>query len=289
MGSESADSKNDRVFCWEQVARINRAFRISQVFASRQCAERLLPVYALFSAVEQICSTISDEDIARSKLNWWRSECLQNRPAGSRHPLVKELHKTGALEVLRWDSFAQLLAGAESRLDARAPPDVDALKDLCIELQRPQLDLEIAVCEFKGSASEFEPGLLARSGLLQLIRESSRRNGQGGFWWIPLKLLARHGVSREDIAGDPRSRAVADLLAEVFSASNSWGGRTVGRPTGSAVDFSPARHWYTINGLYGKKLKRLQVLTPDLFAAELGRLGPADLLEAWKCARRLQR
>ena len=101
MTERATGKGNDRHFCLEQVGKSNRLFRISQVFAPRHCAEKLLPLYALFSVVEQICSNISDEDVAHSKLNWWRNECLQNIPADSRHPVMKELSRTGALDDLR--------------------------------------------------------------------------------------------------------------------------------------------------------------------------------------------
>ena len=288
MTERATGKGNDRHFCWEQVGKSNRLFRISHVFAPRHCAEKLLPLYALFSVVEQICSNISDEDVAHSKLNWWRNECLQNIPADSRHPVMKELSRTGALDDLRWESVAGLLDGAESRLYANAPPDMEALRGMCVELHRPQLDLELGLSGLKGSKLELEPGLLARNGLLQLIRESVHRKEQGGFWWIPLNLLARHGVSREDIVTDPRTPAVSNLLAEVFATAESWGRESGDVSGGGADDFSPARHLFAINGLYSRKLKRLKGITLDLFAAELDHLGPADLFKAWKCARRLQ-
>ena len=288
MTERATGNGNDRHFCREQVGKSNRLFRISHVFAPRHCAEKLLPLYALFSVVEQICSNISDEDVAHSKLNWWRNECLQNIPADSRHPVMKQLSRTGALDDLRRESVAGLLDGAESRLYANAPPDMEALRGMCVELHRPQLDLELGISGLKGSKLELEPGLLARNGLLQLIRESVHRKEQGGFWWIPLNLLARHGVSRDDIVTDPRTPAVSNLLAEVFATAESWGRESGDVSGGGADDFSPARHLFAINGLYSRKLKRLKGITPDLFAADLDHLGPADLFKAWKCARRLQ-
>jgi phytoene synthase len=289
MTTRAASKDNGRMFCWEQIAKTNRVFRISQVFASRHCVDRLLPVYALFSVVEHLCSGISDEDVARSKLNWWRTEYLQNEPGESHHPVMKELHRTGAMNDLRRENVAQLLDGAESRLYASAPSDMEALKRLCVELQRPQLELEIDASGLHGLELEFEPGLLARNGLLQLIRESVHRKEQGGFWWVPLNSLARHGVSREEISGDPESRAVAELMVEVLAAGESWGRESISQSRRGAVDFSPVRHIFAINGLYSRKLKRLGGLTPNLMARELGRLGPADIFEAWKCARQLQK
>lgn len=289
MSTRATPKGNDQMFCREQVAKTNRLFRISQVFAPRHCVEKLLPVYALFSVVEHICSCISDEDVARSKLNWWRIEYLQNEPAESHHPVMKELNRTGALKDLNRKDVAHLLDGAECRLNGCAPSDLEGLRDLCIEFQRPQFDLELNVSGSKDLAQLFEPGLLARNGMLQLIRESVHSKGPAGFWWVPLNLLARHSVSREDISGDSRSRAVAEMMAEVLAAGEAWGRESSGRSYGSAAHFSPARHVFAINGLYSRKLKRLGGLAPDLFARELGRLGAADLFQAWKCAMRLQK
>ena len=285
MTERATGQSNDQQFCWEQIGKSNSLFRVSQVFAPPQCVEKLLPLYALFSAVEQICSSISDDDVARSKLSWWRNECLQNAATKSRHPVMKELSRTGAIDDLRLECVAELLNGAEFRLYTSAPPDLEALKEMCIELHRPQLELELDVSGLTGSMLKFEPGLLARNGMLQLIRESVYSEDQGGFWWVPLNLLARHGVSRENIVTDPRSPVVRDLLAEVFTAAQSWSRKSDEFSGNRTDDFSPARHLFAINGLYSRKLKRLKGITPDLFAGELGRVVPADLFKAWNCAR----
>ena len=278
--------ESDRQFCWEQIGKTNRAFRLSRVFAARREAERLLPLYALFSCMEQICSTVSDEDVARSKLNWWRIECLQNDPADSRHPVLKELRRSGA----RVDraSLVRLFDGAESRLDGLAPPDPDALLELCTQAQLPQLELELAASGFGGTAGDFAPRWSAAAGLLQLIRESARHAGEGGYWWVPLGLLARHGVKRQTIKEEPGSAAVASLMANLYSEYDQW---TVAPPVPPATeaDLAPVRHLFAVNGLYAGQLRRLAGTTPDRYETELNRTGIADLLAAWKSARAIRR
>ena len=122
---------NEVRFCWEQVLRTNRLFRISTVFAPADRARQLLPLHALFGAVEEISSKHSDEDLARRKLDWWRQECARLENQGSEHPILRELLDSGAYQAMRKDSLAQLFDDAESRLDPRPPPDVDGLKSLC--------------------------------------------------------------------------------------------------------------------------------------------------------------
>jgi phytoene/squalene synthetase len=72
------------LFFWEQVNKTNPAFRITQVFVSRDIAEKLLPLYALFSIVEQISGHSSEEELVHSKLAWWKLECSPERLDQSR-------------------------------------------------------------------------------------------------------------------------------------------------------------------------------------------------------------
>ena len=90
MAEAQQAETNERRFCWEQVLRTNRLFRISRVFAPASHSDRLLPLYALFGAVEELCSEHSDEDIARRKLDWWRNETQRMHVRGSDHPILRD-------------------------------------------------------------------------------------------------------------------------------------------------------------------------------------------------------
>jgi len=286
-GKRSAPD-NAAAFCWEQIARTNNLFRISRVFASPHCADRLLPLYALFSVAEQISSTHSDTEIAFSKLNWWRNECLHQPMAASQHPLVREMVRTGMAHSLTIEGLARLFDGVEARLTASAPSDLLDLKERCIEIYKPQLELELAASAPRISASDYLPGLLARNGLFQLLREGVRRKGQGGYGWIPLNSLARHSVSREEIADSTESENVTRLLKEMCTEGISWGEHSGASPGTENIDFSPARHVFAISGLYARKLKGLVSARPSQFAGKMSRLQPTDLFVAWASARRLR-
>ena len=139
MASASQTETNELKFCWEQVLRTNRLFRISQIFAPADRAAQLLPLYALLAAVEEVCSDFSDEDVARRKLDWWRNECARSITHGSDHPILRQLERTGALHVLPRDSLEQLFIDAESRLDPRSPENPDGLRKRCRQIRGPQM------------------------------------------------------------------------------------------------------------------------------------------------------
>lgn len=287
MNTSQGGGNNDRLFCWEQVARTHHAFRISQVFAAREDAAKLLPLYALFSIVEQICSVSSDEDLARSKLNWWSIECTDKNLQNSHHPVLKEFRRTGTSERLGQVLVHSLLDSAASRLEARAPSDISELKAICINTQRPQFDLEMTICGLRLDSVQVSPGMLARGGLLQLIRESIKSPEQGAYWWVPLNLLARHGIGREVLVNHPGSPEVSGLLSELIEDSISWG-PSANRVTEKHRALKPLRNYFAINGIYTRKINSLKGIPLNRYITEFERIRVSDLFVAWKCARRLE-
>jgi len=282
MSSASASSSPDSLFCWEQIAKTNRLFRISRVFAPRAAAPGLLPLYALFSSIEQLCCDISDEEVALKKLNWWRAECLHQDPATSNHPILRAMQHSGAAEKLSRDRIAQLFDGAESRLDAAAPVTLEELESICRAVSEPMLALETSVCGYGNLDAHIFARLAVQNGLVQLIRE-------GGRWWLPLNLLARHGVSRADDSGPARQGALRALYAELPGIGSKWRGARIDWQDARAEERSALRHLFVISGLYARKLQRLDGCTPAEFAQEINSPRLPDLFEAWKVARQFSR
>ena len=270
-------------FCWEQILRTNPLFRVSRIFAEGDSAQQLLPLYALFSAVEQSCAGVSDSEVGFRKLEWWREECLVRDVADSDHPILKEFCRIGAADSLRFEALTRLLLGAQARLDGAAPVDMDELKHTCEAIGEAQLELEAGVCGFQAdSPNPGLDGVAAQNGLAQLIRE-------GGTWWLPLQVLARHGISRSEIRQDSGSDAVRALFGEVFSAARAWNSEPMHVRAPKAGDLSVLRHALVINQLYARKINRLEKIQPSAYRAELMAVGIPDLFTAWQTARRVSR
>jgi len=132
-------------FCWEQILRTNRLFRVSHLFAPPQLSDQLLALYALFASIELLNCELSEELVARRKLDWWRGELLERDATDSHHPVVRHLSETGALRKLPESMLRLLLDSAESRFDALTPIDEDDFLRLCREIYRPQVLLESAL------------------------------------------------------------------------------------------------------------------------------------------------
>lgn len=290
MTLAARNETNERRFCWEQVLRTNRLFRISQVFAPAGVARKLLPLHALFGAVEEICSEHSDTDVARRKLDWWRNEVSQLGSRGSNHPILLELLHSGAWEVLRGDSVGQLFDDAEARLDPASPLDIEDLQGHCRDLSQPRFELELLLT---GGSPEFPDSVRAltvTSGLAQLMREAKRRSTAAGYWWLPLSMMANHGVSRAEIGPDISSPSVRPLLDELIDACCAWS-PSLDPLRGSRQAHAPdsARHLVVMGQLQAHALGRMRSAQPGRFDTELDRVGLAQLYQAWKAARQVSR
>lgn len=285
--------QNERLFCWEQVQAVNPLFRVSRVFAPEGQADRLLPLYALFAVLEQLCSQRLDADagadVARRKLAWWRTECLQGELERSAHPVLKELVASGAYRSVNRELLAPLFDSVDSRLDAQPTADLEALERLCRLVAEPQLNLELAVCGARdASASAALAAHLHHMGLAQLFRESVRSAQDARFWWLPLNLLARHGISRAQLGHDLDAPLGWALFGDILDSAQRWGVAAAQSNTGRA-DRSAARHFVVFSQLQACALRRLRKTRPTRYASALTRVGARELLQAWRAAQRVSR
>lgn len=289
MVTAAQNETNERRFCWEQVLRTNRLFRISQAFAPADRARQLLPLYALFAAAEEVCSEHSDEDVARRKLGWWRSECEQLNTRGSDHPILRELDRSGALQLLDPVSLGRLFAEAEARLDPTPPADLGDLKERCRQLSQPQIEMELSLW---GSSQPNLPPLdtiAVTNGLVQLLREAARRKDPHKYGWLPLSLLAHHGLSRSDIIRDEQSAPVQALFKNLTDSCLDGFSQQQGPARSPEPAPEVVRHLFVLGRLQEHALRRARSADPGHLLGELNRVGLPQLYHAWKAARQISR
>jgi phytoene/squalene synthetase len=287
-------AENDQQFCWEQVQNSNGLFRISQLFAPQDYSDRLLPLYAFFSAIERI-SCVSETDIAVAQIAWWRDQLLGGKKFAGDHPIIRQLRLSGAAARLPDNWLGALLAGVEQRLDPLPPADEAELMGRCAEVYHAQLRLEAALYGDQAPGQESEQAYSAVGGLLQLLREGSRRAADSrleGYWWVPLEMLARHEITRSDIVQNPNSDAVRQLFLSLGREAGRWRGQALKKieeaePVAQA--WARHRHLQVQAVLQWRQLERLLRKPQSTHLKEFATYRPGDLFAAWKVARRMAR
>ena len=282
-----SDAGNHRRFCWQQVDAHQPLFRVSHVFAPPELADRLLALYAFFSAIESVTSTVSDEAVALRKLDWWREETNRMGGQTSAHPIVAELQRSGAAGRMPMPLVEEMLLNAVARLDAPAPASVDELGALCEANGRAQVGIELAVCEAGEGIPVSMAGVPFLVGRALLLREAVYR---GSFWWIPLDLLARHGLNRSQLLSADHQDSAARLMADILQSD------ALKPQDSSAVieDISvnesqykhEYKHIYVQNALNKKFFKNLKKTSPVSYGKRLAGSRVSDAFSAWRAARR---
>lgn len=268
---------NNILFCWEQVDQSNGLFRLSRIFAPPGARDRLLPLYALFAVIDAICNEVGDDEVVLRKLEWWRQECLQPNPAGSSHPVLRELVRTGAMQRCDRDGLAELFDSARTRMAAESPATMDDLGALCRMLGYPRLELEAAVAGDSPEAVAGEAALAAANGLTQLLRGSAEMDS----WWLPLDLQSRDELHCKEKVS--MRRVACRILGEIIGAEGLPGGGTQRR-----IPLS-LRHAVVLHALEIKRLKPRRKAVSGGLATELNRPRSSDLLTAWRAARAVSR
>ena len=282
-----SSTSNDSLFCREQVARSNRLSLLAQVFAAAERREALVALYALFSVIEQVCSGSKEEDVAIKRLAWWRDELNNSLNAQGVHPLGKELIRTGAASRISMKHIDQLLLSAQARLESPVIGDTAALKQLCLETGWPLVELEWALCGRDSNQPGLE-GLAVRAGLAQLIRESAGENAHQ-MWWIPMNLLARHGLARNRLDEPSLDEAATALSRELLSMEGCNDRQAEPRCDDISTGEADLRHFFVLDALYARKFRKLEKATPLNLREGLLKVGPADVFAAWRAARTVNR
>jgi hypothetical protein len=192
---------NNSHFCWEQVDKTDRLFRISHLFASHRFAEPLLAIHALFASIDQIAGSSGDEHVTEKRIEWWHSELQPENISKSRHPVVKQLNDTGAVSADSFQHIQELIDGAIQRIQKTAPSSSRDLHSLFHLIYHPRIQWEYNLLREERPATVEFPAAFISGGLLELLRESSG-GSERAFWWLPLDLLATHGVSRRELVSD---------------------------------------------------------------------------------------
>ena len=275
------DPGNDRLFCWQQIERNDPMFRVTHAFSHPDFADRVLAVNAFLSATGEICAMVSDPGVAARKLTWWRDELNGGAGSGRPHPITAELKRSGAYGLLGRDSLVRHFEQAALRIDPSPLHSLDELLVRCQQIGQAALEMECAVCGVDPARETWLSAAAIRRGMVQLAIEDLRRKDA---WWAPLQLLAREGVSRDEINSGENARAERRLMMGILQDKRF--GLTHSNRDISDANYR-ARRLICNDYLLIKKLRNKKFNSRVERENLLSKTSPLDVLTCWRVARRL--
>lgn len=225
--------------------------------------------------LEQAAFGIREPMVAATKLQWWGEELGGTLPA--RHPLTKHLAGNSRFRAIPADAWHAVIAGALAQRESAPASRLDGLLGHYSRLHAPLASIEAILLpgiDAAASAQVLDLARAARSaGALPALLEVDQLP-------LPLDLLARHQLSRAELASTSVAREAA--LRDHFAALADRLDRVLATPAQLSL---PRR---TLALLVRWQCARAARASDPLQAwhAAQGRLPLALTWSAWRAARR---
>jgi phytoene synthase len=210
-------------FCKQLVREFDRDHYLAGLLAPSAARKYLFALYAFNYEVARIRELVHEPMPGELRLQWWR-DALTGSAHGdvARHPAASALLATIEQFSLPRAQFLELIDARTFDLYDDAMPDVAQLEIYCDSTAGALLRLAVTLLagrELPGIAEPLRHAgrAYAITGLLRSFALHASR----GQVYLPLEVLARHGVTRDDIVSGKSAVGLPAALAEIRALARS--------------------------------------------------------------------
>lgn len=252
-------------------------------YAPDDMRDQILALRAVVVEIARIADEVSEPEVARTRLAWWRRALRESLP----HPAVQAWTASGAAGLANPETFDALVAGVDRTLCDPRFENREAAWQFCREVGGIAWVLEADLAGADDDVREIVMEFGAASYAIRLVRDLAidARNHR---WMAPLDLQASFQVSRRDALTGERPSAGWNGMVR------AWLDDALGRcdRVKSGLDPEPAwRHRHLmIQHALDRRLALKLARRPERIIA--GRVVPGQVGNAWcawRAARRLRR
>lgn len=197
-----------------KLAQAQPAFPIVVTFVARERRDALTAIECLAHELAQTAFHLPEPQVAIVKLNWWRDEIERASRGQARHPVTQAL---GAAAHAFDARAVDALVAATLALREAGPPADHATQ--LAQAERVFMPIARLERDALGQAEAASAATARARTLHHLLRETARTafDDEAVRAGLPLNLLARHQLSRDDLArpGAARDAALKDQLADL--------------------------------------------------------------------------
>jgi phytoene synthase len=271
-------------YCRQKAAASGSSFYYSFLFLPPAKRDAIMAFYAFCREVDDVVDEVSDPQLARIKLAWWRTEIdrlfAANQEDPATHPVALALAQTQAVTQVRSAQLMEIIAGMEMDLNQTRYPDWEALRVYCHRVAGVVGEVSAQIFGLADPATAQDTreyantlGLaLQMTNIIRDVGDDARR----GRVYLPEDAMARHGVAREDVLACKASPAFAALMQEQAAQA-----RTLYRQAAQKLAAANVRHQRA--GLIMGRIYRalLEEIAADNFPVLTQRTALTPLTKFW--------
>lgn len=209
-------------YCQNKTVSSGSSFYYSFLLLPEPKRKALTAVYAFCREVDDIVDECKEEDIARTKLNWWREDLQQAFHGTPQHPVNQALAIYRQQFNLQHDLFEEIINGMEMDLNRQRYPDFETLSLYCY---RAAGVVGLLAAEIFGYDKEetltYARNLGTALQLTNILRDISEDLERDRIY-LPQNELQQYGVTEAQLRSGNITREMRELFAYQAQRAESY-------------------------------------------------------------------
>jgi phytoene synthase len=204
---------NPDQYCQDKAAASGSSFYYSFMFLPLEKRRAIVALYAFCREVDDVVDECTDEQVARTTLNWWRSQVAEIYGGHPQHPVAIALVPVVKQFNMAQEHLQEIIDGMEMDLDQPRYQDFKSLQLYCYRVASVVGLLSVEIFGYTNRQTlKYAHDLGIAFQLTNIIRdvgEDARRNRI----YLPMDEMQQFGVTAADILNARESESFQKLMA----------------------------------------------------------------------------
>ncbi|HCJ51470.1 MAG TPA: squalene synthase HpnD [Gallionella sp.] len=200
-------------YCQEKTAASGSSFYYSFLFLPKDKRRAITALYAFCREVDDVVDECSDEQVARTTLNWWRGQVAEIYAGKPQHPVAIALVPVVKQFNLAQEHLLEIIDGMEMDLDQPRYADFKSLQLYCYRVASVVGLLSVEIFGYSNRQTlKYAHDLGIAFQLTNIIRdvgEDARRNRI----YLPMDEMQQFNVTAADLLNARESENFQKLMA----------------------------------------------------------------------------
>ena len=200
-------------YCQDKAAASGSSFYYSFLFLPQDKRRAITAMYAFCREVDDVVDECSDEQVARTTLNWWRGQVAEIYAGHPQHPVAQALVAVVKQFNLAQEHLLEIIDGMEMDLDQPRYTDFKSLQLYCYRVASVVGLLSVEIFGYTDRQTlKYAHDLGIAFQLTNIIRdvgEDARRNRI----YLPMDEMKQFNVTAADLLNANESENFQKLMA----------------------------------------------------------------------------
>jgi phytoene synthase len=200
-------------YCQDKAAASGSSFYYSFLFMPKEKRRAITALYAFCREVDDVVDECSDEQVARTTLQWWRTQVAEIYSGRPQHPVAQALVPVVAQFNMAQEHLLEIIDGMEMDLDQPRYADFKSLQLYCYRVASVVGLLSVEIFGYKDRQTlKYAHDLGIAFQLTNIIRdvgEDARRNRI----YLPMDEMQQFNVTAADILNANETENFQKLMA----------------------------------------------------------------------------